>query len=223
MLLGSTLKLIAKRGLELTMSQSHATDHDEIDHHDHDHHDSGGDTVFGFWIYIMSDCILFATLFATYAVLSGGYAGGLTPKDLFDLNFVAVETALLLLSSFTFGMAMLYANKRHMKGMISWLVVTLALGLGFLGMELYEFYHFSSEGATPQSSAYWSAFYALVATHGLHVLGGCIWMLVLFAHFKRDGFTEDNLVRLSCLSLFWHFLDIIWICVFSVVYLLGVM
>jgi cytochrome o ubiquinol oxidase subunit 3 len=120
-------------------------------------------------------------------------------------------------------MAMLYANQRKMKGMITWLVITLALGLGFLGMELYEFWHFSNEGATPQSSAYWSAFYALVGTHGLHVMGGSIWMLVLFGHFKRDGFTEDNLVRLACLSLFWHFLDIIWICVFSVVYLLGVM
>lgn len=195
----------------------------DTSHEEEHHHDTGGDKVFGFWIYIMSDCILFATLFAVYAVLSGSFAGGLTPKELFDLNFVAVETALLLLSSFTFGMAMLYANKRSMKGMVTWLVVTLMLGLGFLVMELYEFYHFSSMGATPQSSAYWSAFYALVGTHGLHVFAGSIWMLVLFGHFKRDGFTEDNLVRLSCLSLFWHFLDIIWICVFSVVYLLGVM
>lgn len=203
---------------------SHAATHEDIhDHDDHDHHDTGGDTVFGFWIYIMSDCILFATLFAAYAVLSSSYAGGLTPKDLFDLNFVATETALLLFSSFTFGMAMLFAHRRLMKPMITWLVVTLALGLGFLGMELYEFYHFSHEGATPQSSAYWSAFYALVGTHGLHVFAGSIWMIVLFAHFKRDGFSEENLVRLACLSLFWHFLDIIWICVFSVVYLLGVM
>lgn len=203
---------------------SHAATHEDIRYHDdHDHHDTGGDTVFGFWIYIMSDCILFATLFAAYAVLSSSYAGGLTPKDLFDLNFVATETALLLFSSFTFGMAMLFAHRRLMKPMITWLVVTLALGLGFLGMELYEFYHFSHEGATPQSSAYWSAFYALVGTHGLHVFAGSIWMIVLFAHFKRDGFSEENLVRLACLSLFWHFLDIIWICVFSVVYLLGVM
>lgn len=198
----------------------HAEGHD---HDDHDHHDTGGDTIFGFWIYIMSDCILFATLFATYAVLSGGFAGGPTPKELFDLNLVAVGTAFLLFSSFTFGMAMLKANERKMKGMIAWLVVTLLLGLGFLVLELYEFWHFSTLGATPQTSAYWSAFYALVATHGLHVLGGIIWMLVLFVHFKRDGFSEDNLIRLSCLSLFWHFLDIIWICVFSVVYLLGVM
>ena len=209
------------------MTTIHADALDEAqltEHHDDvDHHDTGGDTVFGFWIYIMSDCILFATLFATYAVLSNSFAGGITPKELFNLNFVLGETALLLFSSFTFGMAMLYANKKQMTGMITWLVVTFLLGLGFLGMEIYEFYHFSNEGATPQTSAYWSAFYALVATHGLHVTGGLIWMLVLFAHFKRDGFTEDNLVRLACLSLFWHFLDVIWICVFSVVYLLGVM
>lgn len=202
-----------------------ATHHDALieTHHDHDHHDSGGDTVFGFWIYIMSDCILFATLFATYAVLSTSFAGQITPKELFDLNFVLGETALLLLSSFTFGMAMLYANKKQMNGMIIWLSITFLLGSAFLVMEVYEFYHFSNEGATPQTSAYWSAFYALIATHGLHVFAGLIWMLVLFAHFKRDGINEDNLVRLACLSLFWHFLDVIWVCVFSVVYLMGVM
>ncbi|NRA70260.1 MAG: cytochrome o ubiquinol oxidase subunit III [Gammaproteobacteria bacterium] len=192
--------------------------------HDHEHHhDAGGDTVFGFWIYIMSDCLLFATLFATYAVLSGSFAGGITAKDLFDLKFVAAETALLLLSSFTFGMAMLYAHQHNMRGMITWLCITFALGAGFLCMEMYEFHHFSSMGATPQTSAYWSAFYTLVATHGLHVTAGMIWMLILFVHFYRDGFTNANLVRLACLSLFWHFLDIIWICVFSVVYLMGVM
>jgi cytochrome o ubiquinol oxidase subunit 3 len=191
--------------------------------HEHEHHDAGGDTVFGFWIYIMSDCILFATLFATYAVMSKSFAGGLTPHDLFDLNFVLGETALLLLSSFTFGMAMLYAHKKNMRGMITWLCITFALGFGFLVMELYEFHHFSVAGATPQMSGYWSAFYGLVATHGLHVTGGLIWMLVLFAHFKRDGFSEANMVRLACLSLFWHFLDVIWICVFSVVYLMGAM
>ncbi len=202
---------------------SHEATHDLYDHDDHDHHDTGGDTVFGFWIYVMSDCILFASIFATFAVLNQSFAGGLTPKDLFDLNFVAVETALLLFSSFTFGMAMLYANQQNMNQMMIWLIATLALGIGFLAMEIYEFYHFSHAGATPQSSGYWSAFYGLVGTHGLHVFSGCIWMLVLFGHFRRDGFSEDNMVRLSCLSLFWHFLDIIWVCVFSVVFLLGVM
>lgn len=202
---------------DLTVNQS-AEDHD-----DHDHHDYAGDTMFGFWIYIMSDCMLFATLFATYAVLSGSFAGGLTPLDLFDLNFVFVETALLLFSSFTFGMAMLMAKRNDIKKLMLWLGITFLLGAGFLGMELYEFWHFSHEGATPQTSAYWSAFYALLATHGLHVFVGMLWMIVLVVHILKNGLTEVNNTRLWCLSLFWHFLDIIWICVFSVVYLFGVM
>ena len=187
------------------------------------HHDYAGDTLLGFWIYIMSDCILFATLFATYAVLSTSFAGGLTPADLFDLNFVAVETALLLFSSFTFGMAMLQAQKKDVFKLLVWLGFTFSLGLAFLCMELYEFWHFSHEGAGPTSSAYWSAFYALVGTHGLHVFAGMLWMIILVIHIVKDGITEVNHTRLSCLSLFWHFLDIIWICVFSVVYLIGVL
>jgi cytochrome o ubiquinol oxidase subunit 3 len=187
------------------------------------HHDHGGDTLLGFWIYIMSDVILFATLFATFAVLNSAFAGGPTPADLFDLNLVLLGTMLLLVSSFTFGMVMLNAQRGNLRGVYVWLAWTFALGAGFLGLELYEFYHFSQSGATPQTSAYWSAFYALVATHGLHVFGGLIWIVVLVAHLKRDGLTEENNVRLGCLSLFWHFLDVIWICVFSVVYLMGVM
>ena len=188
--------------------------------HDH-HHDYGGDTVFGFWVYILSDCILFATLFAVYAVLATNYAGSPEMSTLLDLNYVLGETALLLLSSFTFGMAMLEANKSNMKGMMTWLGITFALGLGFLVMEVNEFIHFTHEGAAAWSSGAWSAFYGLIGTHGLHVFAGMIWMIILWLHFARDGFTEGNRVRLACLSLFWHFLDIIWICVFSVVYLMG--
>jgi len=187
------------------------------------HHDYAGDTLLGFWIYIMSDCILFATLFATYAVLSTGFAGGLTPLDLFDLNFVAVETTLLLFSSFTFGMAMLGAQQKNMTQLLLWLGVTFCLGAGFLCMELYEFYHFSHEGAGPTTSAYWSAFYALVGTHGLHVFAGMLWMIVLVVHLIKDGINDVNHTRLACLSMFWHFLDVIWICVFTIVYLMGVM
>ena len=186
-------------------------------------HDYAGDTLFGFWIYILSDCLLFATLFATYAVFSNSFAGAIEPKALFNLFFVLGETALLLVSSFTFGIAMLKANSNQMQAMMQWLAITFVLGLSFLVMEIYEFYHFSHEGATFASSAYWSSFYALVATHGLHVFAGLVWMTVLFFHFKRDAFSEDNKVRLACLSLFWHFLDVIWICVFSVVYLMGVL
>lgn len=200
-----------------------AQSHDGHDLDDHDHHDYAGDTIFGFWIYILSDCLLFGTLFAVYAVYSNSFAGLIEPKELFNLTFVLTETALLLFSSFTFGMAMLKANHEDMKGMLKWLGITFMLGFCFLIMELYEFYHFSNEGATFHSSAYWSAFYGLVATHGLHVFAGLVWMIVLFFHFKRDGFSEDNKTRLACLSLFWHFLDIIWICVFSVVYLMGVL
>jgi len=187
------------------------------------HHDYAGDTLLGFWIYIMSDCILFATLFATYAVLSSSFAGGITPKDLFDLNFVAVETALLLFSSFTFGMAMLFAQKKDVGKLLLWLGITFSLGFGFLCMELYEFYHFTHEGAGYDSSAYWSSFYALVGTHGLHVFAGMLWMVFLVIHILKDGVTEANHTRLACLSLFWHFLDVIWICVFSMVYLIGVL
>ena len=189
----------------------------EEDHH----HDYGGDTVFGFWVYILSDCILFATLFAVYAVLGNNYAGTPEMSELLDLKYVLGETALLLMSSFTFGMAMLEANKSNMKGMMTWLGVTFALGLGFLIMEINEFIHFTHEGAAAWSSGAWSAFYGLIGTHGLHVFAGMIWMIVLWVHFRRDGFSDENRVRLSCLSLFWHFLDIIWICVFSVVYLMG--
>ena len=192
-------------------------------HDAHEHHDYAGDTLFGFWIYILSDCLLFGTLFATFAVFSNSFAGIIEPNQLFNLPFVLGETALLLLSSYTFGITMLKANSNNMQGMMKWLGITFVLGLLFLVMELYEFYHFSHEGATFDSSAYWSSFYALVATHGLHVFAGLLWMTVLFFHFKRDGFSEENKVRLACLSLFWHFLDVIWICVFSVVYLMGVL
>lgn len=190
----------------------------EEDHH----HDLEGDTVFGFWVYILSDCILFATLFAVFAVLRGNFAGATEAVELFDLNYVLGETILLLLSSFTFGMAMLEWNKRAMKGMLTWLGITWLLGLGFLIMEINEFVHFTHEGAGAWDSGAWSAFYGLIGTHGLHVFAGMIWMIVLVALFLRDGFSVANGTRLACLSLFWHFLDIIWICVFSVVFLMGV-
>lgn len=194
--------------------------HDE--HHDHEHHDSGDLAMFGFWTYIMGDCILFATMFATYAVLSmSSTLGQVNPKDVLDLNFVAGETALLLLSSFTFGMAMLGAYAKNKSRTIMWLVITWLLGFGFICMELYEFNHLLHIGASPLNSGYWSGFFGLIGTHGLHVTAGLIWMIVLAFHFMRDGFSSDNMTRLSMLSLFWHFLDIIWICVFSIVYLIG--
>jgi cytochrome o ubiquinol oxidase subunit 3 len=191
------------------------------DDHDHGHHDAGGNTVYGFWVYLMSDCILFAGLFATYAVLSGATVDGPTAKELFDLKFVLVETFLLLFSSLTFGFATLSAAKRNMAGLYGWLGVTALFGIGFLCMEVYEFHHLIHEGAGPGRSAFLSAFFTLVGTHGLHVTSGLLWMLVLVIQIARNGLTPRNATRLACLSLFWHFLDIIWIGVFTIVYLLG--
>ncbi|WP_193725901.1 cytochrome o ubiquinol oxidase subunit III [Xanthomonas arboricola] len=196
---------------------AHAGGHD----HDHAHHDAGGNTVFGFWVYLMSDCLLFAGLFATYAVLSGATVDGPTAKELFDLKFVLVETFLLLFSSLSFGFAMIAAHKRKMGGLYGWLAVTALLGIGFLCMEIWEFNHLIHEGAGPGRSAFLSAFFTLVGTHGLHVASGLLWMAVLVIQISKHGLTARNSTRLACLSLFWHFLDIIWIGVFTVVYLLG--
>lgn len=184
------------------------------------HHDMEGDTVFGFWIYILSDCILFASIFAAYAVLRGNFVDAPLASELFELDYVAMETALLLLSSFTFGMAMLGANDNDRKQLYLWLGITFALGAGFLIMEIKEFIHLTHVGASPWSSGAWSGFYGLIGTHGLHVFAGMCWLVAIFYHLHRDGITTQNRTRLMCLSLFWHFLDIIWICVFSVVYLM---
>ena len=190
---------------------------------EHAHHDSGSMTVFGFWIYLMTDCILFASIFATYAVLSTSFAGGPTGKELFELDYVLVETFLLLLSSITYGLAMLAQHKGKKIQVIGWLAVTFAFGLGFIGMEINEFHHMIAAGHGPDRSGFLSAFFTLVGTHGLHVTCGLIWMAVLMAQIWQKGLTSTNNTRLMCLSLFWHFLDIVWICVFTVVYLMGVM
>ena len=191
------------------------------DDHEH-HHDFAGTTTLGFWIYLMSDCILFAALFAAFAVLRGATAGGPGAKDLFDLSYVAVETTFLLLSSFTYGMAMISAERRNSSATLAWLGITLVMGLGFMAMELHEFAELIEKGAGPDRSAFLSSFFTLVGTHGLHVTAGMIWMVTLIAHVLRRGLTDANITRLTCLSLFWHFLDIVWIGVFTTVYLLGV-
>ncbi|MDO4643396.1 MAG: cytochrome o ubiquinol oxidase subunit III [Cardiobacteriaceae bacterium] len=196
-----------------------------LTHANHDHHDheqaKADREYFGFWVYIVSDCMIFATVFSVYATMSGNFAGKIRPQEVFDLWFVLIETLLLLVSSFTFGMAMLAAHARELPLLKRWLCVTFVLGAGFLGMELHEFHHLAHLGATPQASGYWTAFFTLVGTHGLHVFSGLVWMIILFFHFRRNGLDADNRSRLACLSLFWHFLDVIWICVFSFVYLMG--
>lgn len=193
---------------------------DYYDLHEHEHPD-GYSTQLGFWIYLMSDCLLFGMLFAVYAVLGGAYAGGPGPKDLFDLKLVAVNTSMLLFSSITYGFAMIAMQKGSQKGLIGWLVLTLLFGLAFLSIELYEFHHLIEEGAGPQRSAFLSAFFTLVGTHGLHVTFGSIWLVTLLFQVGKHGLNAANQRRLACLSLFWHFLDVVWIGVFTFVYLLG--
>ncbi|UJF17548.1 cytochrome o ubiquinol oxidase subunit III [Vibrio sp. SS-MA-C1-2] len=189
---------------------------------EHAHHDSGDMKLFGFWIYLMSDCVLFASLFAAYAVLMTAYAGGPTGHDIFELDFVFAETMLLLVSSLTFGLSMISMRKKDLSAVKKWLLVTFVLGFCFILMEMYEFHHLIDAGYGPDRSAFLSAFFTLVGTHGAHVTFGLIWLAVCYYQLSTKGLTPLMETRLKCLSLFWHFLDIVWICVFTVVYLLGV-
>jgi cytochrome o ubiquinol oxidase subunit 3 len=184
-------------------------------------HHAGGSTLLGFWIYLMSDCLLFAGLFATYGVLGGEFAGGPSAKAIFELPLVAVNTALLLFSSLTYGYAMLNAYEGRQQATQMWLALTGLLGAGFIGIELHEFGGLIHEGNGPQRSAFLSSFFTLVGTHGAHVSAGLIWLVTLMAQVKRHGLTGENMRRLQCLSLFWHFLDVVWIGVFTFVYLMG--
>ncbi len=187
-----------------------------------DHHPENA-TLLGFWLYLMSDCLLFAVLFAAYGVLGGSYAAGPGPKDLFDLPLVAVNTSMLLLSSITYGFAMLEMARKRQTATLIWLGITGLFGIAFISLELYEFHHLILEGAGPQRSAFLSAFFTLVGTHGLHVTFGIVWLVVLMTQVHRKGLTVPNMRRLACLSLFWHFLDVVWIGVFTFVYLMGVL
>lgn len=190
----------------------------ELDEHAHP---EGHSTMLGFWIYLMSDCLIFAILFACYAVLGSNYAAGPSPKDLFDLNLIALNTAMLLMSSLTYGFAVIGMQQNRLRLVQIWLAVTGLFGLAFLGIELYEFSHLIHLGATPQRSAFLSAFFTLVGTHGLHVTFGIIWLVTLLVQLSRHGLIPANKRRVMCLSMFWHFLDVIWIGVFTFVYLMG--
>jgi cytochrome o ubiquinol oxidase subunit 3 len=200
-----------------------ATEADSVafyDPHEHEHA-AGGSTMLGFWIYLMSDCLIFAVMFAMYGVLGSSYAGGPNPAELFDLRLVALNTTMLLLSSITYGFAMLEARRKRTAATLTWLAITGLFGLAFVGIELFEFAHMIHEGATPQRSAFLSSFFALVGTHGLHVSVGIIWLVTLMVQVGKRGLGAANHRRLACLSLFWHFLDVIWIGVFTFVYLLS--
>lgn len=179
-------------------------------------------TLLGFWVYLMTDCVLFASLFATYAVLHGGTFGGPTSRDIFDMPFVLTETMLLLTSSFTCGLAVLSARNNSRRSAIGWLVVTMALGAAFLAMELTEFRHLLHENYSWQTSAFLSAFFTLVGTHGLHITIGLIWAVVLLVRLSRQELTTHTVRKLSLFGLFWHFLDVVWIFIFTMVYLMGV-
>ena len=191
-------------------------------------HGSGGPSPkyivvgYGFWIFILSDIITFSTLFAAYAVLKDATAGGPTGAQLFDRGSVALETACLLLSSFTCGLATIAMRARSMKWFQAAMLATAVLGVAFLGLEFHEFAGMVSEGNGPSRSAFLSAFFTLVGCHGLHVSVGMLWLLTMMAQVFAKGFRDDIVRRASCWALFWHALDIVWVGVFTVVYLMGV-
>ena len=177
--------------------------------------------TYGFWIFLLSDIIMFSAFFAGYAVLSSATAGGPVARELFELPRVAVQTGLLLTSSFTCGLGSLASHRRDMAWTQLWLLVTGLLGAGFLILEVQEFWTMIDEGAGPSRSAFLSSFFALVGCHGLHVGLGLLWLGTMMAQLWVKGFRDDILRRLHCFNLFWHALDIVWIAIFSLVYLLG--
>jgi cytochrome o ubiquinol oxidase subunit III len=176
---------------------------------------------FGFWLFVLSDMVIFSALFATYASLVHATDGGPTTNELFDRGLVAVETVALLLSSFVCGLAMITAKRANMAWTQLWLVLTGVLGLVFLFIELYEFSSMIAEGAGPQRSAFLSAFFTLVGCHGLHVTCGLLWLGTMMAQIWSKGFQQHIIRRLLCFSIFWHALDIIWVAIFTIVYLIG--
>lgn len=188
----------------------------------HAHPDMEEMRTFGFWIYLMTDVILFGTFFATYIVLRGNTNGGPGPAELFEIGGVIASTFILLTSSYTCGLALLAMNRGKRQALLGWLGITVLLGAIFIGLEINEFIHLVHEGATMGTSAFLSAFYTLVGTHALHVLVGLIWMVGVMIQLSRKGITAVTKRKVNVISLFWHFLDVVWIFVFTVVYLMGV-
>jgi len=178
--------------------------------------------LFGFWVFLMSDAILFGMVFASYVTSVHATAGGPGPHDLYDIKSVFIETLLLLTSSFTFGLASLTLKYKHSQSrLIAWLAVTLLLGIGFLGFEVHDLLSMIAKGGAPSRSGFLSAFFDLVPLHGLHVTAGCIWLICLVGQMARYGLDTKVKLGILRLALFWHFLDIVWIAIFSVVYLAG--
>lgn len=185
------------------------------------HHDVTSNTIFGFWVYLMTDVVLFATFFAAYAVLHNGTFGGPTARELFNLPFALTETVILLTSSFTCGIAMLFAPKQETKKMLTFFALTFLLGFIFMVMGLAEFHRFISAGNTWQTSAFLSSYFSLIGIHGLHIFFGLLMMIVFLIQFLLKGYTGMVLRRLTCLRMYWHFLYLIWIFTFAIVYLIG--
>lgn len=174
---------------------------------------------YGFWLYLMTDVILFASLFASYMILRANIADGPSGAQLFDPKFALAETIILLISSFTCGLAVVLFRYKNKAAGLAMLLSTLVLGLGFISLELYEFAHLIAEGHSWQQSGFLSAFYTLVGTHGLHIIVGLLWGIMLMAYIAKKGITANAIRKVTLFSLFWHFLDLVWIFVFTIVYL----
>lgn len=194
---------------------AHSNHHHEIEKEVHSR------TVVGFWVYLMTDCVLFSCLFAMYIILRNNTFGGPSSQELFSLPFALTETMILLVSSFTCGLGLLAAHRNAKKASLTWFIISFLLGVSFIAMELHEFAEFVREGNSWERSAFLSSFFTLVGTHGTHISFGLIWMAALLPQVWRHGINAVTLKRLTCLSLFWHFLDVIWIFIFSIVYLMG--
>lgn len=186
------------------------------------HQDVFSKTILGFWVYLMSDCIIFAVLFLTYEVLKGSTFGGPGPKELFHISTAFIETMILLFSSFACGMGMLAAKKSKKQALLAWLFLSFAFGASFIALEYHEFATLLSEGHSWKNSAFLSAFFTLVGTHGLHVSVGLFWLLNVIAQVSYQGINVDTFRRVILFGMFWHFLDLVWIFIFTFVYLLGV-
>ncbi len=189
--------------------------------HHVDHQAEADDrTMFGFWVYLMTDLLMFAVLFAVFAVLRNSTDGGPGAADLLNPDLAFIETLLLLTSSFTVGVGLIAARQKKKSQALIWFGLTFLLGAAFLAIELFEFYELVHEGYTMQLNAFLSAFFVLLSTHGLHILSGLLWLGIILVFVARRGLTHSNIRKLALLSLFWHFLDIVWIFIFTVVYLM---
>lgn len=192
----------------------HAATHTKI-------HPTSDKALLGFWLYLMTDLLMFAVLFATFAVLRENTFGGPPAKELLSMPLALSETLILLTSSFTCGLALVAARKNNKKATILFLIATFLLGISFLSLELFEFSELIAEGQSFQNSAFLSSFFTLVGTHGIHIASGLLWLSILLIPLLRKGITGNMLQKLTLFSLFWHFLDIVWIFIFTVVYLMA--